>query len=157
MTKDNSKDFYHEWSELWTKQSKDFFKSAENNLKALFTSHSNLSTEEQFEKIQEWTEQLKQQWQAQCMTAEQKAFSGYWKSMADIFNEAGEKMLREWTERNKSSDPIKSAHELYELWLNCCHEIYQKTLKTNAYQDNYSELMNQTLRYWKDFMSKNDK
>jgi hypothetical protein len=155
MNKESQKDMYQEWYELWTKQSKAFFDSANENLQHLFSNHSQLKPEDQFEKMQEWLNQLKQQWQKQAFSSDQKNTAAYWSSTLQMFNEAAEQMLQKWAERQHNNDSIKNVHDLYELWLNCCHEVYQKSLKTSSYQETYTNLMNQALQYWKNFIPKN--
>lgn len=155
MTKESQKDTYQDWYEIWTKQSKAFFDSANENLQHVFSNHTQMNAEEQFEKIQRWLEQLKKQWQMQAFNSEQANASTYWTTILQMFNEASEQLMRKWTERQQQHDPIKNVHDLYELWLNCCHDVYQKTMKTHSYQETYANLMNQAFQYWKNFTPKN--
>ena len=57
-------------------------------------------------------------------------------------------MMREWIKRTNDNNPVKNIQELYDLWLNACHEMYQDLLKSKNYQATYSEFMNKALKFW---------
>ena len=151
---DKDSHFNTNWFELWMKQSKEFFESADKNLKNVFDKDSIGKPEEHLKQINEWLETLKKQWEFTQLTAEQKAYQTYWKMMSDMCKEASDKMVEQWIKRSHDKDPIKNVQELYELWLSCCHDVYQKWLKSKAYQDVYTEFMNAALKFWKDSVPK---
>lgn len=151
MNKDNPFDIYTYWYDLWMKQSKEFFESANNNLKNMFDQEkeSYLNPEEHIKQIQEWLETLKNQWQFIQLNEQQKAYETYWKMMNKMCAEASDMMLSEWMKKTREHQPIKNIHELYELWLNCCNEIYTKAMHSKSYQEAYGEFMNAALKFWK--------
>lgn len=133
------------WYELWTKQSKDFFDTAEKNLKGAFE-----NPEENITQIRQWMETLKTQWQFMELNHEQqKIYSNYWKIIEKMCNEASELMLKQWIQRAHDDNPIKDSRDLYELWLSCCQEIYAKSMHSESYRKAYGEMMNSMLNYWK--------
>lgn len=142
------------WYELWMKQSKEFFETADKNLKDLFNKGAFVNPEDHLKQIQEWMDTLKNQWQFNQLNDQQKAFENYWKTMMKMCNDASDMMLQEWIRRSRDQHPVKSIHELYELWLNCCHEIYQKSTHSKTYQETYGEFMNAAMKYWKSTMPK---
>ncbi len=146
--------FEHNWYDLWTKQSKDFFDSADKNLKDLFGKSTTVNPEDHLEKIQQWLDTLKNQWRFIELNQQQKAFENYWKTMSKMCNEASDMMLQEWIKRSRGQQPIKNVHELYELWLNCCHDIYDKSTHAKSYQDTYGEFVNAAMKFWQSTMPK---
>lgn len=154
MGKENESDLYTQWYQLWMEQSKNFLSSADENLKGIFEKSTAVNPEEHLKQIHAWLESLKQQWNFAQLSEEQKAYTNYWQQMSAMYQEASEKIVEEWIKRFKSGDPIKNTHELYELWLKCCHEIYQKSLHTKTYQEAYGEFMNAAMKFWKSSMPK---
>lgn len=147
-------DFNTNWYDLWMKQSKDFFTSADDNLKDMFSKGTYANPQDHLEQINEWLEKLKHQWEFTQLTEEQKVYQTYWKTMSKMCSDASDMMVEQWIKRSQEKNPIKTVHELYELWLNCCHEIYQKSVKSKAYQDAYGEFMNAAFKFWKSAMPK---
>ena len=138
--------------ELWMQQSRDFFVTANESLKGLFANNRVVDPEEHFLHIQEWLENMKQQWQMVQATQEQQE---YWNSMIKICVEGADMMLLEWGRLVRDDKPVHSIQELYQLWLNCCHEVYQKSLQTKSFQDTYGEFMNKAFRFWKNAVPTN--
>lgn len=136
------------WYELWMKQSKEFFETADKNLKDLFGKNTSASPEDQLKQMQKWLEMWKGQWQCSPLTTQQKAFENYWKSMTKLCNDASEMMIKEWIKRSQDQNPIKNTRELYELWLSCCHDVYQKSTHSKDYQEAYGDFMNAALKFW---------
>lgn len=136
------------WYDFWMQQSQTFFSSADEHLKDLFAKNTFVNPEMHTKQIQQWLDALKIQWQFAELTKEQQKFQEYWQMMAALYTEATEKMMEEWKSRTEDNNPITSTRELYELWLNACHEVYQKALKSKGYQDVYAEWMNATLKFW---------
>lgn len=152
MSKENKMHFDADWYELWTKQSREFYESAESNLKEIFGEAALGNPENHLKQIQKWLDSLKDQWQFNQLTNDQKIYQDYWKMMAKMCNEASDMMMKEWVKRSREDHPIKTIRELYELWLNCCHEVYKKSLTSNAFQETYGELMNASLKFWQEAM-----
>lgn len=151
MAKDNEFDFNTNWYELWMKQSKNFFETANENLKDMFEKSKYVNPEDHLKQINQWLEMLKNQWQFIQFTEEQKRYQSQWMEMC---SDASDLMLKQWIKRAQEDNPVKNIRELYELWLNCCHEIYQKLLQSKAYQEPYGEFMNAAMKFWKLSMPK---
>lgn len=154
MDKEKKFDFNTNWYELWMKQSKEFFDSAEKNLKDVFDKTNSTSSEDQFKKMADWQDMLKKQWQFNHLDEHQKAFENYWKAMIKMSFDASDMMMEQWKKRMDTDNPVKNVRELYDLWLNCCHEIYQKGMQSKSYQDAYGEFMNAAIKFWKSAMPK---
>lgn len=149
MKKDDKFDNSGNWYELWMQQSKEFFSTADDNLKNLFGQHNYVNPEEHMQQIQAWLDTLKNQWQFLQLSEQQRIYENYWKNMTKMSNEAIDMMLHEWIKRTKENNPVKNTRELYELWLECCNNIYHKAIHSKSYQETYGELMNAALKYWK--------
>lgn len=154
MDKDKRFDFNTNWYEIWMKQSKEFFESAEKNLKDVFERSGVSNPEDQFKKMQDWQGMLKKQWQFLQLDEQQKAFENYWKAMMKMSMEASDMMVEQWKKRMNTDHPVKDVRELYDLWLNCCHEIYQKGIQSKSYQEAYGEFMNAAIKFWKSALPK---
>lgn len=154
MSKGEKFDFNIGWYELWMKQSKEFFETADKNLKDMFSKGTPVNPEEHMKQIRQWLDSLKNQWEFIQLSDDQKAMQTYWKNMTKMCLDASDKMLEEWIKRSREKDPVKSVRELYEIWLNCCHEVYQKSLQSKTYQDAYGEFMNAAFKFWKAGMPK---
>lgn len=154
MNKEDKVHFDTNWYELWMKQSKEFFESADKNLKEIFGKHSIANPEEHLKQVEQWLETLKKQWESSQLTKEQKAYQEYWKMMAKMYSDASDMMLQEWIKRSHHDNAIKNIRELYELWIQCCHSVYQKSLQSNAYQEAYGDFMNAAIKFWKDMITK---
>jgi hypothetical protein len=146
MSKENKFGFDTNWYEMWMKQSKDFFSTAQENWFK--------NPQDHLKQIEQWMDTLKNQWEYSQLTKEQKAYQEYWIMMTKMCNEASDLMLKEWIKRSHDNNPIKSIRELYELWLECCHEVYQKSLQSKTYQDAYAEFMNAAAKFWKSAIPK---
>lgn len=144
MSTENKYQFDTNWYELWMKQSKEFFESAQ---KSWFT-----NPQDHLKQIQSWLDTFKKQWEFAQLTEEQKKYQEYWKMMANMCTEASEMMTKEWIKRSHEENPVKDIRELYELWVDCCQNVYQKSLQSNAYQDTYNEFMNAAIKFWKSAM-----
>jgi hypothetical protein len=145
---------YTNWYSLWMEQSKEFFSSAEKNLQGLFSKPSFANPEDHMEQIQNWMSMLKHQWEFPHLTEAQKAYEAYWKMMAKMCNEASDMLLQQWIKRFHQDNPVKNIQELYELWLSCCHEVYQRSMHSKSFQDAYGEFMNAALKFWKSAIPK---
>lgn len=154
MDKNEKFNFNANWYDLWMKQSKEFFTTADKTLKDMFGTASFANPEDHLEKIRQWQEMLKHQWQFMPLDEQQKAYENYWKMMAKMCMDACDKMVEQWIKRTHENKPIKNINELYELWLNCCNDIYVQAMKTKHFQDAYGEFMNAALKYWKSSMPK---
>lgn len=153
-TKHSGFDANTNWYEMWMKQSKDFYSSADSNLKDMFSKGAFEKPEDHLKQINKWIETLKSQWEFSQLTSEQKMYQTYVKMMGKMCSDASDMMVEQWIKRSHEENPVKSIRELYELWLNCCHEVYQKSLQSKAYQDVYGELMNGAFKFWKETMPK---
>ncbi|MFZ2315874.1 MAG: poly(R)-hydroxyalkanoic acid synthase subunit PhaE [Gammaproteobacteria bacterium] len=154
MNKDkdsNAKTDFTDWYSLWLKQSRAFYESANQNLQGMFDKNAHVNPEEHAEKIQEWFESMKKQWDVGALPQDQKIFAEYWQDVAKTCNEACDMLLQEWIKRSKQNDPVKSIKELYEMWLNCCQNIYQQSLQNHSYQEAYGNFMNAAMKFWKSY------
>lgn len=153
MSKESKQDFNTDWYKIWMQQSKEFFDITEKNLKGLFDKNDFVDPEKHREKIDEWLNALKRHWEFPLMQ-EQNSFQAYWLTIGKMYNEASELLLKEWIKRAHGDYPVKNFRDLYELWLNCCHEVYQRTLQSKAYQEVYGDFMNAALKFWQATMPK---
>lgn len=142
------------WYDLWMQQNKDFFASAEKNLHGMFEQGKQTKPEDHMQQINQWLETLKSQWQNSTLTEQQKAYENYWRMMSKMCSDASDMMVKQWMQRSQQNNPVNSIRELYDLWLNCCNEIYTKGMHSKSYQDAYGELMNATIHFWKSVMQK---
>jgi hypothetical protein len=142
-------DFSTDWYELWMKQSKEFFETAEKNFKGSIDQGSFPNPDEHMKQIQQWLDALKNQWQFVSLNEHQKVYEQYWKNMAKMCNDASLLMLEQWKKRTHEQKPIKDIYELYDLWLASCHEIYENAMRTKSYQEAYAEFMKAALKFWK--------
>lgn len=151
MDKDKNKkfDFNTNWYDLWMKQSKEFFESANQNLQGMFAQGNYANPEDHLKQINDWLNSLKSQWQFMQLNEQQKAYENYWKFMAKMCSDASDRMLNQWIKRSQEQRPVKDIRELYELWLNCCNEVYEKAMQSKSYQEAYSEFMKAALKFWK--------
>lgn len=147
-----------DWYELWMQQSKTFFDSAHEQLKKfqekdLFSDPKKHSAE-----IEEWVKQLQELWETKIPPHDDNnPYEKYWHLMQTMCNEATELMVKEWMQRSSHQNKITSIRELYELWLDCCQEVYNKTTRDKIYQDAYGEFLNAAFDYWQTILPKRDK
>jgi hypothetical protein len=157
MSKDKNKDKFNfdtGWYELWMKQSREFYDSAEKNLKEMFAPGASANPEENMKLVNQWLDSLKQQWQSAQLGEQQKAFENYWKMMMKMCMDATDMLVQQWTQRARENQPVKSVRELYDLWLNCCNEVYSKSMHSKSYQEAYGEFMNAAIHFWKSALPK---
>ncbi len=154
MSKEKKFEFNTHWYELWMKQSKEFFDTADKNLKDMFPPDGPSHPEEHLEQINQWLKELKKQWHAAPLSEKQSAFEDYWKMMTKMCDEASDRMLEQWIKRSRENNPIKNIHGLYELWLDCCHEMYKNAMASKDFQQVYGEYMNTVLQFWKSAVPK---
>lgn len=152
MDKGKKSDAHTDWYQMWSKQSKEFFETAEKNLQNLFAKGAVVKPEENLKQINQWVETMKTQWEFSQLTDEQKAYAAYWKMMAKMCNDASDLMVSEWIKRSRQENPINSIRELYELWLHCCQEIHEKAIHSKAYHEAYGDFMNNAFKFWKAYM-----
>lgn len=149
MSQDKKSEGYTDWYDLWMKQSREFFASADKNLKTMFSSDNYYNPQDHLKQINHWLNTLKNQWAYMQFPDDQDESAIYWKNMNKMCHEASDHMLEQWLKRAREGHPIKSLRELYDLWLECCHEVFERHLQTKAYQDAYGDLMNATFQFWK--------
>ncbi|RDI40080.1 poly(R)-hydroxyalkanoic acid synthase subunit PhaE [Aquicella lusitana] len=154
MDKESQFDTHSNWYELWMQQSRQFFEITEKNLKDLFTENTLANPEEHLKQIYQWLEMLKKQWEFSQLSEEQKAYHLYWMMISRMYNEALDMTVNRWINRSRENNPVKNVRELYDLWLTCCHEVYQQSLMTKTYQEAYGEFMNATFKFWQSALSK---
>lgn len=153
MKTEDKYNFFQDWQKLWISQSKEFFESAEKNLKDIFNAKT-FNPEEQMDQIQEWIESFKKQWEMSTLTTEEKAYRAYMKVMTEVYNNAANLLQKNWIKRIKNQKPITNVRELYELWLDCCQEVYEEALRSKAYQEAFTEFMNSAFKLWKSSITK---
>jgi hypothetical protein len=141
--------YYTQWYELWMRQTKAFFSSAEENLKNLLANHAAVDPEDHVQQINQWIESLKKQWKFDPLNEQQRAYEQYWNMMAKLCSDASDLLLQQWIKQFKKKEPIRNVRELYELWLNCCHEVYNKAMHSRQYQEAYGDLLNAAIHFWK--------
>lgn len=142
-------DFNQNWYEIWMNQSKAFLASAEANLSQLFNGKSPVDPLEHMQQIQAWLSALQSQWNVMNVGKTPDNFHSYWQQMGALSQQATDEMMKEWVKRTKSNQPITNIQELYQLWLDCCHEVYAKAIRSADYQKMYGEFMNAALKLWK--------
>lgn len=146
-----NQDYFKTYYETWANQSKDFFNSANHYLTDLFSGQNYKKPEDYLSNIQGWADHMKTQWAHFYPTEEQKMFSGFLKNMNQVHHDAIDRMIDEWMLKAKQNDPIKNTRDLYELWLNCCDEIYKKSIQSKTYQKSYHDMIQNMFEYWKTY------
>ena len=150
MEKEKNFNAYTDWYDLWMKQSKNFFESANDHLENFFSDKEKYThPEEHLRQIHAWLDILKKQWQSTPLSGEQKLYEKYIKIMNEMVMEASDRMVELWIKRSHTDHPIKSIHELYAVWLDCCHDIYTNAMRSQTFQEAYGDWMNATLKFWK--------
>lgn len=143
-----------DWQKLWMDQSRIFIETANKNFSNLFNNQSQLNPGQHFTQMQEWAEMMNRQWQDACQNCTSSDQVKYWEAVANTSRQACDLMLKQWQKNMKNDEPIKSAKELYELWLNACHEIHMQNIQSNAYQIMYGDMLNQAMQFWKTTFTK---
>ena len=149
----DEKDFSY-WVNYSRLKPKVFFDSAEKNLHDLFANQAKVNPEDHLQQINQWLEALKNQWKFDSFNPHPEAYENYVNIMSKMCMDASDKMLKQWIQRYKQDKPIHSVRELYELWLNCCHEIYSDAIHSKSYQEAYGDFMNATIHFWKSVLPK---
>lgn len=142
-------DFGTEWAEMWMKQNQAFFETAERMLKDFFAGNGFKNPQDHMQQIQQWQDAFRNQWQMPNFGDHQRIYEQYWATMVKLYSESMERMMNVWMVRASNNNPISSVHELYQVWLKSCQEVFEKTITTTNYQDMYGEWMNNVLKYWK--------
>ena len=114
----------------------------------MFGEHASLNPEEHLDEINAWLKSLKKHWEKTQLNEEQKMYAAYWNMMNDMCKQASDLMLTQWVKKAHDKQYIQSIQELYELWLNCCHDVYQRYVHSKAYQENYAEFINNAFKFW---------
>ena len=143
-------DAISEWYQLWMQQSKNFFTSVEGSLDDL----PNFNPKENIQQINAWLETLKTQWQYHNMSSEQQFSHTYFQLLEKMYNHSIERFLAEWIKRYEDNNPIQNTRDLYEMWLSCCQEEFQRMLATPSYQKAYAMFLNAGLKVWQDTLKK---
>lgn len=146
---DKQEQNYTDWYAMWMQQSKVFFDTANENLQTLFSKSQPFDPAAHMEKIELWLEELKKQWQLNAFNMQQKTSGDYFQMMFKMMNDATDLMLKQWVKKVNEQDAIRNIHDLYALWLNCCHETYQQYMHTKTFQEAYGEFMNKMFKFWK--------
>lgn len=155
-TKKAKMDDNFDWYASWLKHNQQFLVITEQNLKELFDQNSFVNPENHRQQIDAWFNALKEYWQFIPHHVQEKIDENYWKIILKIYYEATSQLIELWIKRFQERQPIKNINELYELWLDCCQEVYSKTIKSKTYQNIYGEWMNTALKYWRRTMPSNE-
>ena len=142
------------WQKLWLDQSKIFMETANNSFQDLFKNQAQINPQQHLHQMQEWAELMNKQWQNVCDNCTNADQEKYWQAVAQTSRQACELMLEQWQKHANGDESIKSAKELYEMWLNACHEIHMKNIQSNAYQIMYGDMLNQAMQFWKTTLTK---
>lgn len=154
MNKHTHFDKPNDWYEMWMQQSKNFFESADEHLKSLFSQDAFADPEAHLKQVHAWLESLKARWQQTQQAEANEQFKPYWQMVTKMYQDSADLMLKEWLQRTRSSQPITNMHDLYELWLNSCHQVYQQTQQSQRYQEMYGDMMNAALQFWQQATNK---
>lgn len=138
--------------ELWMEQSREFFKTADEHLKKTFVKDTTVNPEENIENIRAWLKLMKQNWKEakHAQDADEQ-----WQAMTTICSDAADMMLEEWIKLAREDKPVKSIQELYELWLRCCNDSYQQSMRIKQFQDTYGEFISTAFRFWNNAAPRN--
>lgn len=147
MTKEKT-DFTTDWYSLWMQQSKDFFESANENLKTFFDQGKPFNPEENMKIVQEWMDKVKEQWQVIPLNEQQRAYEPYWMWMTKMCNDAMDRMVQEWINRSRENNPVDNIRDLYEMWLKSCRDVFDHAMRSKNYQQAYGDMMNAALKFW---------
>lgn len=146
-------DFGSDWAEMWMKQNKAFFDTAEHMLKDFFGNNA-LNPEQHMRQIQQWQEAFRNQWQMPNFGDHQRIYEQYWSIMVQNYSDALARMMDVWLMRSKNNNPVSSIQELYQVWLKSCQEVFEKSIASANYQAMYGEWMNNVLKFWKSMTPK---
>ncbi len=149
MNKENHSDS-NQWYTLWLQQTQAFFQANDENLKKIF---KDMHPEKHQQQLEAWLETLKQHWQMMSLGEQQKNFQAQWQAMLQMWNEAADLMMKEWLKRGVNQ-PIHNAHELYELWLKCCSDVFKQHSTTQRMKDNYNEFVTVAMDFWRGVLPK---
>lgn len=141
-----------DWVEVWMKQSQIFNDIANQQLKHFFEQGHYLHPEKHMEVINHWLDELKKQWHFSPFGNHLDSYEKYHKLMLEMMSKSSQLLLQRWMAIAKTDQPVSNIRDLYELWLSCCHDVYSEEMHTKAYQDVYSEWMNNVVRFWKSMM-----
>ena len=148
MSKKGQFDKATDWYDVWMQQSRTYFESADEHVKELFAQNVFAKPEENLKDINKWLESLKSRWERTQGMGGEDNFHPYWKMVSKMYQDAADLMLKEWIKRSHGTHPVNGIHDLYELWLSSCHQVYQQTLHTKMYQDMYGDLMSAAAKFW---------
>lgn len=145
----NQQKYYTDWYNIWMQQSKVFFDSANENLKNFFNQEKPFDPSAHMRQIENWLSELKKQWQMATWNMDMTSYSDYLTMMNKMMNDATDLMLKIWVKKTNAHEPINNVHDLYALWLNCCHDTYQKYMHSQDFQKAYGDFMNTLFKLWK--------
>lgn len=153
MEKNENLNDYQAWYDLWLKQSNVFFELTQEKLKGLFATGPLVDPKQHIEQLQQWLDALKNQWKQNIPAENESEQQQYWQMMGKLCNDATDSVLDALNKHTRERGPVKNATELYQLWLNCCQEVYQKAVVSPAYQNAYGEWLQTALKFWKTGMT----
>lgn len=143
----------NQWYAMWLQQTQAFFQSADENFKKIFNEQPYMNPEKHRAQLEAWLDTLKQHWQMLQLAEHQKNLQAQWQTMLQMWSDAADLMLKEWLKRGVDQ-PIKNAHELYELWLKCCGDVYKHHLASQKIKDNYNQFVSMATDFWKGVLPK---
>ena len=145
---------HQDWQKLWLDQSKIFMEITNKSLQDLFNQQSQFNPQQHLQQMQAWAELMNKQWLEVCSSCTNADQERYWEAVAQTSKQACDLMLQQWQQKLTNDQPIKSAKELYELWLSACHDIHMKNIQSNAYQMMYGDMLNNAMQFWKTTINK---
>lgn len=139
---------FTDWYELWLKQNKAFFNSANENLQHYFKQQNPFDPTEHMELIERWLGDLKKQWKTMTEQKQENA-ADYFLQMNRMLTDASDLMLKNWINHSREHGYIDNIQDLYNLWLHCCEQTYPKYTNAKDFEKGYGDFMNCMIKYWK--------
>lgn len=88
----------------------------------------------------EWQEQLQAQWR--LWLDYQKAYQDYLAGYAKIGTQSVERLEQKLKQLLKEGKELTALRELYDLWVDCCEDVYGEYIATDEYADLHARLVN---------------
>lgn len=92
----------------------------------------------------EWQEQLQQH--ARLWLDYQRAHQRYVSGFGQLGLQSVERFETKLKELSAAAKTVSAARELYDLWVDCCEEVYGEYVSTDEYAELHAELVNTLMR-----------
>ena len=143
-----------DWQKLWLEQSKIFMEITDKTLRDLGRGNAKFKPQDHMQQMQQWAELMNQQWQEMVKSCSNADHVRYWEAVAETSKQACELMMQQWQDKVKADQPMQSAKDLYEMWLNACHQVQMQNMNSSNFQNLYGDMLNNAMQFWKSTLNK---